>query len=78
MLLELVMIVKDSGDNIISMLNSVKNYIDHWTILDTGSTDDTMINIEKTMQNIPGNLYDGSKLYSDPFIDFSTALNRYR
>ena len=26
MLLELVMIVKDSGDNIISMLNSVKNY----------------------------------------------------
>ena len=76
MLLELVMIVKDSGDNIISMLNSVKNYIDHWTILDTGSTDDTMINIEKTMQNIPGNLYDGSKLYSDPFIDFSTARNR--
>lgn len=76
MLLELVMIVKNSGDNIIPMLNSVKNYIDHWTILDTGSTDNTMTNIEKTMQNIPGNLYDGAKLYSDPLVDFSTARNR--
>lgn len=76
MLLELVMIVKNSGDNIIPMLNSVKNFIDHWTILDTGSTDNTMTNIEKTMQNIPGNLYDGTKLYSDPFVDCSTARNR--
>lgn len=76
MLLELVMIVKNSGDNIIPMLNSVKNYIDHWTILDTGSTDNTMKNIEDTMQNIPGNIYDGSKLYPDPFVDFSTARNR--
>jgi tetratricopeptide (TPR) repeat protein len=76
MLLELVMIVKNSGDNIIPMLNSVKNFIEHWTILDTGSTDNTMKNIEKTMQNIPGNIYDGAKLYSDPFVDFSTARNR--
>ena len=76
MLLELVMIVKNSGDNIIPMLNSVKNFIDHWTILDTGSTDNTMTNIEKTMQNIPGNIYDGTKLYSDPFVDYSTARNR--
>ena len=30
MLLELVMIVKNSGDNIIPMLNSVKNFIDHF------------------------------------------------
>jgi len=35
-LLELVMIVKNSGDEIIPMLNAIKNYIDHWTILDTG------------------------------------------
>ena len=28
-LLELVMIVKNSGDEIITMLNAIKNYINH-------------------------------------------------
>ena len=41
-LLELVMIVKDSGEDIIPMLKAAKPYIDNWTILDTGSTDNTM------------------------------------
>ena len=34
-LLELVMIVKNSGQEIIPMLESTKKWIDHWTILDT-------------------------------------------
>jgi len=76
MLLELVMIVKNSNDDIIKMLEAVRYYIDHWTILDTGSTDNTMENIIKTMIDVPGKLYDGTKLYDDPFVDFSTARNR--
>jgi glycosyltransferase involved in cell wall biosynthesis len=75
-LLELVMIVKDSGDEIITMLNAIKNYIDHWTILDTGSTDNTKENITKCLTNVPGNLYDAVELYDEPFVDFSTARNR--
>ena len=75
-LLELVMIVKNSGEDIIQMLNSAKKYIDHWTILDTGSTDNTMDNIRNTLKDIPGNLYDATKLYDEPFVDFSTSRNR--
>lgn len=75
-LLELVMIVKNSGQEIIPMLESAKKWIDHWTILDTGSTDDTMKNITTCLKGIPGKLHDGKSLYDDPFVDFSTARNR--
>jgi hypothetical protein len=75
-LLELVMIVKNSGQEIIPMLESTKKWIDHWTILDTGSTDDTMKNITECLKGIPGKLHDGKSLYDDPFVDFSTARNR--
>ena len=40
-ILELVMIVKNSGEVLRKCLKSVKPYIDHWTILDTGSIDNT-------------------------------------
>jgi len=76
MLLELVMIVKNSGDDIIKMLEAARDHIDHWTILDTGSDDNTMENITKTLRNVPGTLYNGVELYEDPFVDFSTARNR--
>jgi glycosyltransferase involved in cell wall biosynthesis len=76
MLLELVMIVKNSGDDIVKMLEAARDHIDHWTILDTGSTDNTMENITKTLENVPGTLYNGVELYDDPFVDFSTARNR--
>ena len=75
-LVELVMIVKNSGEDIISMLQSVKPYVDRWTILDTGSTDRTKENITKTMEGKLGLLYDGMELYQDPFVDFSTSRNR--
>ena len=76
MLLELVMIVKNSGDDIVKMLEAARDHIDHWTILDTGSDDNTMENITKTLRNVPGTLYNGAELYDDPFVDFSTARNR--
>ena len=69
-LLELVMIVKDSGLDIIPMLKASKPYIDSWTILDTGSTDGTQKNILSILGDIPGNLYE------EPFVDFSVSRNR--
>ena len=56
-LLELVMIVKNSGDILKDCLSINKKYIDHWTILDTGSSDNTVSNIKEELKDIPGNLY---------------------
>ena len=70
MILEFCMIIKDSGRSIIPVLESVKPYIDHWTILDTGSTDNTTEIVRKCMKGCPGNLYEES------FVDFSTSRNR--
>lgn len=69
-LLELVMIVKNSGDVLRKCLHANKQFIDHWTILDTGSTDNTQEIIEDELVDIPGNLYFGE------FIDFSQARNK--
>lgn len=69
-LLELVMIVKNSGEVLRTCLKENKKYIDHWTILDTGSTDNTKDIINDELSDIPGNLY------SEEFIDFSTTRNR--
>ena len=69
-LLQLVMIVKNSGKDIIDMLNVNKEFIDHWTILDTGSTDGTQQRIKEILKDVPGNLYE------EPFVDFSVSRNR--
>ena len=69
-LLELVMIVKNSGSILEKCLTMNKKWIDHWTILDTGSTDNTKEIIQKSLEGIPGTLY------SEEFIDFSQARNR--
>lgn len=69
-ILELVMIVKNSGELLNKCLESVKNYIDYWTIIDTGSSDNTINIIYENLSNIPG------KLYKENFIDFSTTRNR--
>ena len=70
MTLCLTMIIKDSDRSIIPVLESVKPYIDNWTILDTGSTDNTKEIVRKCMRGCPGNLYE------EPFVDFSTSRNR--
>ena len=55
----LVMIVKNESKVIERCLNSVKDYIDHWVICDTGSTDGTQDIIQNYFKEfkIPGKLY---------------------
>ena len=69
-LLGLVMIVRDEGHGIAATLRSFAPYIDYWTIMDTGSTDDTVDVIRETLRDVPGDLVIGD------FVDFSTARNR--
>ena len=68
-LLELVMIVKNSGDILKKCLNINKNFIDYWTIVDTGSTDNTCDIIKEELKDIPG------KLHFIEFVDFCHTRN---
>ena len=51
------MIVRDEAAAIARCLNSVRPFIDHWVIVDTGSVDDTPELIEAALQGIPGELH---------------------
>jgi hypothetical protein len=62
------MIVKNESSAIQRCLNSVKEIIDHWVIVDTGSTDGTQQIIKDCMRGIPGTLYER------PWVNF--AYNR--
>ena len=62
----LIMIVKNEAHCIERCLNSVKPLIDHWVIVDTGSTDGTQSKINQIMAGIPGTLYER------PWHDFAT------
>jgi len=52
------MIVKDESQVIRRCLESVKNIIDYWVIVDTGSLDGTQNLIKDFMQMIPGELHE--------------------
>ena len=69
-LLELVMIVKNSSDDLAPTLRAAKPYIDSWTILDTGSSDGTPEVVRQELCDVPGSLH------QEPFVDFSTSRNR--
>jgi len=70
-LVHLVMIVKNAGSEFGKILEKNIPYIDRWTILDTGSTDDTIKIIQETLApKVRG------ELYQEPFIDFGTSRNR--
>ena len=69
-LINLCIMVKNGGEEFVSMLESNLPYIDRWTILDTGSTDDTVENVRRIMSNKPG------ALYQEPFINFGASRNR--
>lgn len=70
-LLHLTMIVKNSGDSFKTVLESYIPYIDRWTILDTGSTDNTVQIIKNTLgKRVRG------ELFQEPFINFRESRNR--
>jgi len=69
-LLELVMIVKNAENVIVETLLGIKDYIDSFTILDTGSLDRTVELIKETLKDVEGCVYE------EPFINFSTSRNR--
>lgn len=68
-MLALNMIVKNEERGIAETLESCKHLIDRWDIVDTGSTDNTSVLIEKSLQGIPGTLH------HLPFVDYSTTRN---
>jgi len=69
-MLKLVMIIKDSGEPLKKVLESVKPHIDSWCIVDTGSTDGSQEIVKNVLSSIPG------KIYEEQFVDFSTTRNR--
>lgn len=62
--LGLVLMVKDEAEVIDRCLASARPYISSWTVVDTGSTDDTPERVEAALEGIPG------KLWRLPFVNF--------
>jgi glycosyltransferase involved in cell wall biosynthesis len=52
------MIVKNETRAIRGCLESVKDYIDYWVIVDTGSSDGTQQMIREVLKGVPGDLYE--------------------
>ena len=69
-LFHLVMIVRNSEDTIEKTLRHAKPLISRYTILDTGSTDNTVSIIRSTMQDIDGDIF------QEPFVNFEVSRNR--
>jgi len=69
-LINLCIMVKDAGDQFENVLKDNLHFIDRWTILDTGSTDNTVSIIRKVLKDKKG------ELYQEPFINFRDSRNR--
>ena len=70
-LINYTMIIKNGGKEFENILINNLPFIDRWTILDTGSTDDTVNIIKKVLVGVKkGNLYE------EPFINFRDSRNR--
>ncbi len=63
------MIVKNESAVIERCINSVKDIIDYWVIVDTGSTDGTQNLIKETLKDIPG------ELHEKPWVNFEHNRN---
>ncbi len=69
-LIHYTMIIKNGGDILEEVLLENKKYFDRWTILDTGSTDNTVETIKRVLSDKKG------ELYEEPFINFRESRNR--
>ena len=70
-LIHLCIMVKNAGPQFEDMLTQNLSFFDRWTILDTGSTDETINIINKVLVGKKhGNLY------QEPFINFRDSRNR--
>lgn len=63
------MMVKNEANNLRRFHSKLKNYIDEYLIVDTGSTDNTKEVIKEIFKGIPGSIVDR------PFDDFSSCRN---
>jgi hypothetical protein len=69
-LIHFCVMVKNAGPQFNEMLQKNMPFIDRWTILDTGSTDETIQIIKDNLNEKQG------KLYEEPFINFKDSRNR--
>jgi predicted O-methyltransferase YrrM len=69
-LINLCIMVKNAGNEFRQVLEKNLPYVDRWTFLDTGSTDNTIKIIKDVMKNKKG------QLYCEPFINFRESRNR--
>jgi hypothetical protein len=69
-LINLLIMVKNAGDDFRNVLIENLPYVDRWTFLDTGSTDNTVEIIKEVMKDKRGTLY------QEPFINFRDSRNR--
>lgn len=69
-LINLLIMVKNAGDGFREILEKNLPYVDRWTFLDTGSTDNTIEIIKDVMKSKRGTLY------QEPFINFRDSRNR--
>jgi tetratricopeptide (TPR) repeat protein len=69
-LINICIMVKDAGDGFRDILTRNLPYMDRYTILDTGSTDNTIDIIKEVLKDKRG------ELYEEPFINFRDSRNR--
>lgn len=69
-LINICIMVKNAGDGFRDILTQNLPYMDRYTILDTGSTDNTIAIIKEVLAGKRG------ELYEEPFINFRDSRNR--
>lgn len=69
-LINILIMVKNAGDGFREVLEKNKPYMDRYTILDTGSTDNTLAIAREVLADKRG------EIYEEPFINFRDSRNR--
>ena len=67
--LGLVMILKNEAGTIARTIESIRPHIDFWTVVDTGSSDETRDIVAAELAGVPG------QLLERPFEDFAVTRN---